>query len=42
MGPIGDQNEGVESNNRRSRNSVDNKADVEIVKDIMIYPLPIN
>ena len=34
IGPTDDQYEGVESYNQRSRNSVDNKADVEFVKDI--------
>ena len=42
IGPTGDQYEGVESYNRRSRNSVDDKADVEFVKDIKDLPLPIN
>ena len=31
IGPTGDQYEGVESYNRRSCNSVDDKADVEFV-----------
>ena len=34
ISPTGDQNEGVESYNRRSRNAIDNKADVEFGKDI--------
>ena len=40
IGPIGDQYEGVESYNRRSCNSVDDKADVEFVKDIKDLPSP--
>ena len=40
IGPTGDRYEGVESYNRRSRNSVDNKADVEFVKDIKDLPSP--
>ena len=40
FGPAGDQYEGVESYNRRSRNSVDDKADVEFVKDINDLPSP--
>ena len=42
IGPTADQYEGVERYNRRSRNSVDDKADVEFVKGIKIYLLPIN
>ena len=38
--PTGDQYEGVESYNRRSRNSVDDKADVEFIKDIKDLPSP--
>ena len=40
IGHTGDQYEGVESYNRRSRNSVDNNADVEFVKDIKDLPSP--
>ena len=40
IGCTGDQYEGVESYNRRSRNSVDDKADVEFVKDIKDLPSP--
>ena len=40
IGSAGDQNEGGESYNRRSRNSVDDKADVEFVKDIKDLPSP--
>ena len=40
IGPTGDQYEGVESYNRRSRNSVEDKADVEFVKDIKDLPFP--
>ena len=40
IGPTGDQYEGVESYNRRSHNSVDDKADVEFVKDIKDLPSP--
>ena len=40
IGPTGDQYEGVESYNRQSRNSVDDKADVEFVKDIKDLPSP--
>ena len=40
IGPTGDQYEVVESYNRRSRNSVDNKADVEFVKIIKDLPSP--
>ena len=40
IGPTGDQCEGVESYNPRSRNSVDDKADVEFVKDIKDLPSP--
>ena len=40
IGPTGDQYEGVESYNRRSRNSVDDKADVEFVEDIKDLPSP--
>ena len=38
--PTGDQYEGVESYNRQSCNSVDDKADVEFVKDIKDLPSP--
>ena len=40
IGPTDDQYEGVESYNRRSRNSDDDKADVEFVKDIKDLPSP--
>ena len=40
IGPTGDQYEGVESYNRRIRNSVDDKADVDFVKDIKDLPSP--
>ena len=40
IGPTGDQYEGVESYNRRSRNFFDDKADVEFVKDIKDLPSP--
>ena len=40
IGPTGDHYEGVESYNRRSRNSVDDTADVEFVKDIKDLPSP--
>ena len=38
IGPTGNQYEGVESYNQQSRNSVDDKADVEFVKDIKDLP----
>ena len=37
---IGDQYNGLESYNRRSRNSVDNKAIIEFIKDIKDLPSP--
>ena len=40
IGPTGDQYGGVESYNRRSCNSVEDKADVEFVKDIKDLPSP--
>ena len=40
IGPTGDQYEGIESYNRRSRNSVDDKADSEFVKDMKDLPSP--
>ena len=40
IGPIGDQYEGVESYNRRNRNSVGDKAGVVFVKDIKDLPSP--
>ena len=40
IGPTGDQYEGVESYNRQSRNSVDDKADVRFFKDIKDLPSP--
>ena len=39
-GLTGDQYEAVESYNRRSRNSVDDKADIEFVRDIKDLPSP--
>ena len=40
IGPTGDQYKGVGTYNRRSRNSVDDKADVEFVKDRKDLPSP--
>ena len=40
IGLTGDQFEGVESYNRRSRNSVEPKADIEFIKDIKDLPSP--
>ena len=40
MEPTGNQYEGVESYNRRSRSSVDPKADIEFIKDIKDLPSP--
>ena len=40
IGPTGDQYNGLESYNRRSHNSVDDKTIIEFIKDIKDLPSP--